>query len=353
MAQAKTRASDDEFPDLLGPDTLSESSRKLRQIVLDEGWNYHERDLLVAESFHATEGEPFREIRVAKAIAHLMAEMPIRIREGEILVGWHPNTRADGDRAEELQEAREYLGRENYRTFCSEGHMAPDYPTTLASGLDGVLARIDGAALTLDPEEPETARKRVFYEAARISMVGFQHFIERYAELAATMAGEADDPDWADELREISRVCERIAHDSARNTREALQLSWFMFLGSALENSTHHHCFGPGRIDQWLHPYLLAERGAGDLSETLLDDLLAQYLIKCNEFSGPSMSAVILVIGGRKPDRSDATNELSFKILEIADRVRMYFPGIDVSWHSDMDREFVRRCVALLRNENG
>jgi formate C-acetyltransferase len=353
MTEAKTKISDEPLPDLLGPATLSQGSQRLRETVLDEGWNYHERDLLVAESFHATEGEPFREIRVAKAIAHLMAEMPIRIREGEVLVGWHPNTRLEGERGEQVQEATRYLARENYRTFCSEGHMAPDYPTTLASGLDGVLARIDRAALALGPEEPETARKRTFYEATRIALTGFQRFIERYAELAATMAAEADDPDWADELREISRVCEHITHAPARNTREALQLSWFMFLGCALENSGHHHCFGPGRIDQWLHPYLLAERGAGDLDEALLDDLLAQYLIKCNEFSGPSMSAVILVIGGRKPDGADATNELSFKILEIADRVRTYFPGIDVSWHSDMDPEFVRQCVALLRNENG
>jgi len=33
--------------------------------------------------------------------------------------------------------------------------------------------------------------------------------------------------------------------------------------------------------------------------------------------------------------------------------VQMYFPGIDISWHSDMDPEFVRRCVNLLRNLNG
>jgi hypothetical protein len=127
MTEAKTKISDEPLPDLLGPATLSQGSQRLRETVLDEGWNYHERDLLVAESFHATEGEPFREIRVAKAIAHLMAEMPIRIREGEVLVGWHPNTRLEGERGEQVQEATRYLARENYRTFCSEGHMAPQH----------------------------------------------------------------------------------------------------------------------------------------------------------------------------------------------------------------------------------
>ncbi len=341
------------LPELLGPAALSERSRRLRETVLDEGWNYVERDILIAESFRATEGEPFMQIRAAKAVAHLLAEMPIAIRDGEVLAGWHPNTRPEGEREEQVREAAGYVAREGWRTYCSEGHMAPDYKTVLHSGLDAVLRRIDEGAIALDPEDPQTVEKRVFFEASRISMTGMQHFIERYATLAAGLADEADDEEWAAELREISHACEHIAHHPATNTREALQLSWFMFLCCALENSGHHHCFGPGRIDQWLWRYFEAERDSGALDEDLLDDLLAQYLIKCNEFSGPSMSAVILVLGGRKPDGSDGTNELSFRILDLADRVRMYFPGIDVSWHRDMNPEFVRRCVSLLRNLNG
>jgi formate C-acetyltransferase len=124
-------------------------------------------------------------------------------------------------------------------------------------------------------------------------------------------------------------------------------------MGCALENAPHHHCFGPGRLDQWLWRFWEAEQRAGTLDEPLADDLLAQMLIKCNEFAGPQMSAVILVIGGRKSDGSDATNELSFRILELADRVQMYFPGIDISWHAEIDREFMRRAIALLRNGSG
>ncbi len=341
------------LPDLPGPAALSERSSRLRQVVLDEGWNYAERHILIAESFRSTVGEPFMQVRAAKAVAHLLAEMPIVIREGEVLAGWHPNTPVCEANEERVNEAAGFTAGEGWRTYCSEGHMAPDYKTVLHSGLDGVLRRLVEGADELDPEDPVSVEKRVFFEASRISMEGMQHFIERYATLAAELADGADDEQWAAELREIGAACEHIAHRPARNTREALQLSWFMFLCCALENSDHHHCFGPGRIDQWLWRYYEAELDAGDLDEELLDDLLAQYMIKCNEFSGPSMSAVILVLGGRKPDGSDGTNELSYKILDLAGQVQTYFPGIDVSWHSDMDPEFMRRCVALLRNLNG
>jgi len=277
-----------------GPDALSAGARRLRETVLQEAAPFAERSLWLAESFRNTEAEPFREIRVAKAVAHLLAHMPIRIRDGEVLAGWHPSTRPDESTAEAIKEADQYLHRQQWRGFVSEGHMAPDYATVLHCGLGGVRRRIAAAAARLDPSSPEP-----------------------------------------------------------RTFREAIQLTWFMFLTVALEGGTHHHCFGPGRIDQYLRRFYAAEREAGAVGEVLVDDLLAQLFIKCNEFQGSGMSAVILVVGGRQPDGSDATNQLSYKMLEISDRVRMYFPGVDVSWHSDIDEEFMRRAVALLRNGKG
>ena len=343
----------DALPRPVGPERLSEWSGALREDVLADAASFEERAIFMAESFRETEGEPRRQVRVAKAVARLFADMPVRIREGERLVGWHPNTHADETLAAEIAEANAYLASQQWRGFVSEGHMAPDYPTACQQGLGGILRRIDDAERALGPGDPETPAKQHFYEAARIALGGLQHMIERYAELAAEMAEDADDPAWAADLREIEATCRRIAHEPPRSFRDALQLGWFMFLGIALENSIHHHCFGPGRLDQWAWRFYEAERQAGTLDESLADDLLAQLLIKCNEFEGPQMSAVILVLGGRRPDGSDATNELSFRILELADRVQMYFPGIDISWHAQIDREFMRRAIALLRNGNG
>lgn len=352
MATTVTRTTD-ALPRPVGPEGLSAWSRALREDVLADGNTYDERAIIMAESFRETEGEPKRQIRVAKAVTHLFEQMPVRIREGERLVGWHPNTHAKEALAAQIAEANAYLGRQHWRGFVSEGHMAPDYPTVCRQGLGGVLQRIEDAEQALRADDPQTPAKQHFHEAARIALGGLQRLIERYADLAAEMAAKAEDPAWADDLREIAAVCRHIAHEPPRSFREAIQLGWFMFLGVALENATHHHCFGPGRLDQWLWRFYEGEQRAGTVDEALVDDLLAQLLIKCNEFQGPSMSAVILVLGGRRPDGSDATNELSFRILELADRAQMYFPGIDISWHADIDREFMRRAMALLRNGSG
>jgi formate C-acetyltransferase len=327
---------------------LAEATRQLRETVLKEARPYHERVVLAAESFRQTEDEPFRVLRVAKATAHILENMPVHIRPGELLVGWHPSTHPDEEMKLAMKEATEYLRTQNYWVSASEGHMAPDYENILKTGLEGIKRRIEELA-----SDTETAEKRAFYEAAHISITSLQNLIRRYAELARQMAAVMDDEGWKRELLETAQVCDHIAAESARTLREAIQLVWFVFLSVAIEAGVTHHCFGPGRLDQYLYPYYRRERQMGVLDERRLDTLIDQLFIKCNEFDGPSMSAVITVVGGRKPDGSDATNELSYKLLEASDRVRMYFPGIDLSWHNDIDPEFVRRAVRLLRNGKG
>ena len=332
-----------------GSDELSDWSRALRETVLAEAAAYAERPVLVAESFRTTEAEPEREIRCAKAEARVLDRLPILIREGERLVGWHPNSHPDEAGRQAIDEARAYLRDQGYYVPASEGHMALDYPNLLARGLDSYLTEIRERRAGCD------ADRQVFYDAAEISLVACIRLIERYAAEAVRLASEATDPRWAAELREIAECCARIAHQPAESFRDALQLMWFCFLTAALSNSESHHCFGPGRLDQYLLPYLLGDREMWRVvgCEDGIDDLLDQLFIKCNEFAPRQMSALIIVIGGRQPDGSDATNELSRRLLRTSCRTRMYFPGVDISWHQDMPADFVADACTLLRNGNG
>jgi hypothetical protein len=75
------------LPQPVGPSGLSEWSRALREDVLADAWSFDERAIIMAESFRETSGQVKRQIRVAKAVAHLFEQMPVRIREGERLCG--------------------------------------------------------------------------------------------------------------------------------------------------------------------------------------------------------------------------------------------------------------------------
>jgi formate C-acetyltransferase len=329
------------------------ATEALKETALREARPFHERNLYAAQAFRQTEGEPFRAMRVAQATSRIFDQMPIRIRRGELLVGWHPNSVPDEATQRTLNESNDYLRKQNYWVGASEGHMAVDTETVLRIGLRGIRERIERGLERLDPADPATPEKRAFYDSARVSLEAFQRLIGRYAALARELADDADEPAWRTELLETADVCDHLTENPARTFRDAIQMTWFLFLAVAIENGVSHGCFGPGRLDQYLYPFYRADRDAGRLDDAHLEALLDQFLIKCNEFDGPSMSAVIMMLGGRKPDGSDATNELSFALLDATDRVRMYFPGADVSWHADMNPEFVRRAVRLLRNGKG
>ncbi len=332
---------------------LVEATRELRETVLREARAFRGRALLAAEGFRQNEGEPFRVLRVARTTAHILEQMPIRIRPGEVLVGWHPSTEADAEASAAIDEATAYLRTQTYWVGASEGHMSVDNPTVLSTGLTAVGERISEGREALVPTDPKTPERRAFYDAAEISLGALQGLIGRYAELAREMAETTDDDAWRGELLATSERCEWLAKGPARTFHEAIQLMWFLFLGVAIEGGDTHGCFGPGRMDQYMNPYLERDRERGLIDDVMLHTLLDQLFIKCNEFHERSMSAVITVVAGRKPDGSDGTNPLSFELLEASDRVQMYFPGIDVSWHPDMDPEFMRRAVALLRNGKG
>ncbi len=336
-----------------GPGELSAWSAALRESVRREAAAYSERLVLVAESFRASEAEPWREIRWARGTEHVMAHCPIAIRKGERVVGWHPNSHPDETGRQALEAARAYLRTQHYWVSASEGHMALDYPEILRRGLDEILAEIRSRCAALDPLDPQRPDKRTFYRAAEMSLVAFQGLIDRYAALAGELAETETDAAWRAELRELGEVCRQLAHGPARTFREAVQLMWFCYLGVTLENSESHHCYNPGRIDQYLLPYLHADRAAGRCDEALVDDLLDQVLIKCNEFAGRGMSAVIVGLGGHTPGGGDGTNELTGRLLRSGCRVRMYFPGLDLFWHEDMPADVVRDACRLLRNDNG
>lgn len=337
-----------------GPDDLRPPTRALREEVLVEASPYEARALIVAEAFRATEREPWAQKRWAAATAKVLAECPIRIRPGERLVGWHPSTHPDESLQRQIHEAHAYLASEGIYVAASEGHMALDYPRILSEGLDRILARVRATREAVPLVSPGRPHIDVFAEACETSVMALQGFIERYAQLARKEASRTADSEWGDELMRIARDCAHVAHGPAETFRQAIQLMWFALLGVALEASETHHCFGPGRIDQYLLPYLEADRARGILSDAELDDLLDQLLIKCNEFHGRDlMSALIVVIGGRTPAGDDGTNELSYRILRSSDRVRMYFPGIDISWHPGMPEDFVLEACMLLRNGKG
>jgi pyruvate-formate lyase len=112
-------------------------------------------------------------------------------------------------------------------------------------------------------------------------------------------------------------------------------------------------------MGQFLHPYY--ERGLADgtLSRDAATELVAAFCIKLCEvlpvFSkgatrlhGGLMSGQAVTIGGTDRWGRDATNDLSFVFLDVADRLRMRQPNFHARIHPDTPASFLDRIDATL-----
>ena len=191
---------------------------------------------------------------------------PFQVREAdkkifqeEIEPYWSGKTMEDhiyGTWGEELK-AIEKVVKINQKDHA-QGHICPHVETWLNSGPAGLLKKAREALQDATPQQKE------FYQSVCLAQEGAIRFIRRYAQKADSLAEKEQDPAAKGNLEEIGKACSRLAESPPQTFREALQSTWFLFVILHMESNASS--FSPGRMDQYLHPYL-----EKDLEDGILD----------------------------------------------------------------------------------
>ncbi len=241
------------------------------------------------------------------------------------------------------------------------GHFTMDHPRVLKLGLSGIIAEAQERYNALTPEE-RLGDKGLFYDAVIRSLRATIRFANRYADLAASLAEAEADPDRAEELRTIARVCRRVPEHPAETFHEAVQCVYFIHLVAQIESGGNS--ISLGRIDQILYPYYMADRQAGRITPEQARELLSLLFIKTNEIWNILEEAYIpggegvegkttqnVTVGGVGADGEDATNELSYIGLDAFADVRTVQPNFGVRLGPNAPEDFFRRAVAYAIDE--
>ncbi len=347
------------------------------------------------KSYLETEGLPLP-IRRARMLEKVLLEMPISIEPNDLLVGTEDDIFAtsydlfksgleefsgylgyggiygevEGAFPQErIERVRDFWLNEEYERrksslFTPEeqawmdeavffvepvtGHAIHDAPTVLTEGYTGILAR---AEKKLRPESDE--EKRVFYEAVRIALKAAMAFAERYSDLAASMAREEQDTQRGRELLEMSRILRKVPTGPAESFYEAVQSFWLTYVIMHIEQTPNPYAFSLGRVDQFLYPYYRRDRDAGKITDDDAVELIQNLWIKVNV--GRKLWAVSqnVVIGGVRSDGSDATNELSYLILDATDDLAIPLPTITVKVHRQTPTQLFDRAINFLLKGRG
>ena len=227
---------------------------------------------------------------------------------------------------------------DRYNIICGIGddaHFAPDYAMGLSLGWGGLLEKIDRYAKLHEGD----AEKAHFYQCHRKGIESIQTWIKHHISTIAGMIPDEADPWKRDNLQQMLDTNLRILNDAPATLREACQ--WIIWYH--LASRTYNRDGAGGQIDALLRPFY-----EKDLQEGRITRQEAVYYLACLLINDP----IYWQLGGPDENGVDQTSEISFLILEAADRINTSL-NITVRVHPGLDKELFRRSLeCLVKNKN-
>lgn len=374
------------------------------------------RAKLITESYKMTEGEPIV-TRRAKAFLHILQNIPIIIRDEELIVGsttlaprgcqtypefsyeWLESEfdtvatrKADPfyiseEAKKEIAEADKYwkgkttselatayMAPEAIRAidhnmftpgnyfYNGVGHVTVHYDWVLAVGFKGIAAKAKKALDALNFGDAEYARRSHFLNAVIMSCEAAIIYAKRYAALAREMAAKESNSRRKAELLRIADNCENVPENGARDFWEACQSFWFVQQLLQIESSGHS--ISPGRFDQYMYPYYSKDIESGKITREFAQELIDCIWIKLNDLNKCRDAASAegfagyslfqnLIVGGQNAEGVDVTNDLSFMCITASLHVQLPQPSLSIRVWNNSPHDLLIHAATLTRTGVG
>ena len=238
----------------------------------------------------------------------------------------------------------------------------PDWIKLIARGCKGIRAEAQAKLDALDHPR-DMIHKKPFLEAVITTCDAMKIWSERYANAAKDMAAKEGDAKRKADLLKIAEVCTQVPENPARNFHEALQCQWWGQLFNRIEQTSC--AMGQGRMDQYLLPYYQKDLADGTLTYDDAQELLQCVWLHMSEVTEIKMNPVAaagtegfsqfcdVCLGGQTADGQDATNELSYAILESVRPLQITSPDLCVRIHANTPEKFLHAVVETIKDGKG
>lgn len=384
--------------------------QKLKDMILDcTSMVEMDRAILVTEAYKETEGLTAI-LRRGKVNEKIFNNLPVTIREGELLVGtatinprssqlgveyscewlipeldtmdkrlcdrfsikeedkavakeiveyWKGKTMSEYAytlMSPECRDAQEYavFNAGNYM-YAGVGHVCPYYEKVLQVGYKGFMQDILEAMEKIDTSDPESIHKMQFYRSCLLTLTAAINFSHRYADEAERLARQEMDPKRRKELEMIAQNCRRVPENPATNFWEAMQSFWFTHCLINIE--ANGHSVSPGAFDRYMYPYLRDDKNIDrEFAQELLDSLFVKFNdqnkirddVSAQAFAGYQLFEM-LCLGGTDEIGRDQTNELSYMCLESLGRIGLPMPSVGIRVGTQTPDELLLRACEVIR----
>jgi len=179
-----------------------------------------------------------------------------------------------------------------------------------------------------------------FYNGLEDVVLGIQDWIYRTSQKAKDMALEEGDIELRKNLEEIGAINEKLVNEPPGTFREACQwILWYLITARMYNGSG-----SLGRLDIMLYPFYRKDIEEGTLTDEEAIFHIASLLLRDTAY---------IQLGGYDRDGNDATNPLSYLILEAAHRLKIP-ANIGVSVGAGIDEGLLYKGVdVLLEDKTG
>ncbi len=212
--------------------------------------------------------------------------------------------------------------------------------------------------------DPEAFSKREELRAMEIAADALIVFAKRYSKKLSELAEKEKDKQRKNELETMAGICERVPANAPRTFWEALQYYWFVHLGVTTELNTWDS-FNPGRLDQHLYPFYKRDIESSLLTEEFARELLQSFWIKFNNQPAPPKVGVtalesntytdfcLINIGGVTEKGEDASNEMSYLLLDTIEEMRLLQPSSMLQVSKKNPDRLLKRALKIIKTGYG
>ncbi|WP_334329081.1 choline trimethylamine-lyase [Companilactobacillus sp. HBUAS59699] len=210
----------------------------------------------------------------------------------------------------------------------------------------------------LDYENPDDIEKIYFYKSVIDTTEGVMIYSRRMSEYAAEKAAKETDPKRKAELQKISEVTAKVPAHKPETFYEAIQAVWTV--ESLLVVEENQTGMSIGRVDQYMYPFFKADLESGRMNNREAFELAGCMLIKMSEmmwitseggskFFAGYQPFVNMCVGGITRQGQDATNDLTYLLMDAVRHVKVYQPSLACRIHAHSPRKYLKKIVDVVR----
>ncbi|MCQ9212522.1 MULTISPECIES: choline trimethylamine-lyase [unclassified Streptococcus] len=257
------------------------------------------------------------------------------------------------------------LSGESYVSDCSYhaqsggGDSNPGYDVVgMRKGMLDIIKEATAHLEELDYGNPDDLEKIYFYKGQILTAEGVIIYAQRMSKYAGQLASKEKNPKRKAELEMISHVNANVPAHKPETFWEAMQyLVTIQLLLLCEENQTG---LSIGRVDQYMYPFYKKDIEEGRMNDFQAFEIAGSMFIKMSEmmwltsegsskFFAGYQPFVNMCVGGVTREGRDATNDLTYLLMDAIRHVRVYQPTLAARIHNKSPRKYLQKIVEVIR----